>query len=416
MKSPTAGLALLAWVTACSSMASNEDMAREIDPVAHDIGPAKQTDTEGDRQGDGARAPLPAPPMVLSAADRARFRPLPARPGAVPVLLFHGICPASCSPEDIYGVSQLEFARMMMMLESAGFTPLSIADYDAHMRGAEVRLPIKPILVTFDDGRLDAYRGADAVLAALGARATQFVITAFPQGNAPSFMSWSEIAAAQASGRWDIQLHADAGHVRIRVEDTPAGGPVYGPFYSNLAYDPVTWPEGAHLEPFDSWKARAEGDISRGVSLLSARVPGYRPIAFALPYGDYGQYASNDPRIAPELRGFLKERFGCWFTQPSSNPDFSTPSKTHELWRYTIKSTSTADTLYDWLRARSSQATGQAPAQTPAQAPAQTPAQAAGHDEGGCCVARAPAPGFAAAGLLLAPAALLARRRDRHAG
>src|SRR4051812_26906668 len=44
--------------------------------------------------------PPPAPPLVLSPADLAKFTSLPARPDAIPVLLFHGICATTCAGDD----------------------------------------------------------------------------------------------------------------------------------------------------------------------------------------------------------------------------------------------------------------------------------------------------------------------------
>jgi peptidoglycan/xylan/chitin deacetylase (PgdA/CDA1 family) len=315
-----------------------------------------ETGTRGLTGRDGAvltRTVLPAPKVEISADELAYFRPLPARKDAIPVLLFHQVCPSECAPSDTYGVSQLELARILNMLRVAGFTSISIAAYDAFHAGTSRGLPTQPILLTFDDGRLDAYRGADAILAAAGARATQFIITEKPESGAAQFMSWAEIAAAQASGRWDIQLHGHHGHRRIPT--SPAQGNAgLGAFYGNLAYSPVLYPEGNHLETLEQWRARTEADVREGEALLAQHVPGYVPLTFALPFGDYGQFRSmtNDERIGPAQRAFLDRRFRAWFTQPSSDPDFTTRGK-HEVWRYTVRFGTTAETLYAWLASHS---------------------------------------------------------------
>ena len=70
-----------------------------------------------------------------------------------------------------------ELARTLLMVRRAGYTTISAADYAAFMRGDAVSLPPQPILLTFDDARTDAFRGADAILAALGDRATIFDVT-----------------------------------------------------------------------------------------------------------------------------------------------------------------------------------------------------------------------------------------------
>ena len=43
----------------------------------------------------------------------------------------------------------------------AGFESISLAQYTRFRRGDSRGLPARPVLITFDDGRLDSYRGAD---------------------------------------------------------------------------------------------------------------------------------------------------------------------------------------------------------------------------------------------------------------
>lgn len=295
------------------------------------------------------RGVLPAPSLALSAVDEQRFvRPV----HAVPVLLFHQICPVECAPNDIYGMTQAELQRTLLMLKASGYATISSAEYVRYLNGDWSGLPATPIYVTFDDGRLDAYRGADDVLRVTGTKATMFVITAHAESNNPAYMSWSEITAADASGRWDIQLHAHAGHSRMPTR-LDRGVLVEAPFFANRRYDPVTYVEGDHLEPKEVWRARVEVDITTGLSLLKEHIPNFQPYTFAVPFGDYGQKASNDPELEGELRSLFGSTFAAWFTQPSANPDFnvtSTPSR--EQPRFTIRNTTTADSVYTWLRAR----------------------------------------------------------------
>ena len=300
-----------------------------------------------DGSGAAARAPMPAPEMTFTAADRARFATLPATPGKVPVLLFHQVCPDVCGPEATYGVTQTELMKMLLAVQSAGYTTITIADYVRAMQGETADLPARPLLVTFDDGRLDAYRGADDVLRAVGARATMYVMTAELNRNPAFRMLGAEVDAAFASGRWDIQLHAHGGHVRVHAGVDDTGAPALMPFYASRKHT------AGDIESFAAWKARTEDDVSTGQSLLAARIGGarYASLTFAVPFGDYGQQDTNDPAIAPAFRSFLDARFAVWFTQPSEDPDFSAPSTTesHEAPRFTIYRTTTAELVYDWL-------------------------------------------------------------------
>lgn len=299
---------------------------------------------------DDPRAVLPAPTVSLTAAGKTRFAPLPARHGKVPVLLFHQVCERLCGPDATYGVSQADFLKMLLAVESAGFTTISIDAYVRAMKGNLAGLPERPLLVTFDDGRLDAYRGADDVLRALDAKATMYVLTAELTRASVFRMSPTEMEAAKASGRWDIQLHAHAGHILIDAGTDDAGAPRLMPFYASRRRSAKT------LEPFLAWQARATVDLAEGKALIAAYFGGYgyASLTFAVPYGDIGQTQTNDPAIEPELRAMLDARFDVWFTQPA-DPDFSgapsrpSPTHTHEAGRFTVRRETTPEALYDWL-------------------------------------------------------------------
>ena len=264
------------------------------------------------------------------------------------MLLFHSICPTdTCTA---YNMTPAEFARTMLMLRAAGYHTISMADFSAFMRGAPVTLPAKPVLITFDDARLDGWRGADATLAALGERATMFTATGWIESGDTRFLHWDELARMQASGRWDVQEHAGQGHVTIQTGVDAAGAAVMSPYYAWRRYDPARYPSGDHLESFAAWQTRVHDDIDQADALLRARIPGYRPMAFSLPFGDYGQFHNNDARIPTDLATHLTTRFGLRLVQPTALPRFNAPGA--EAWRYTVRSTTTADQVYAWLAGR----------------------------------------------------------------
>ena len=170
--------------------------------------------------------------------------------GVVPVLVYHGIDDAQ-RPGDEYSVTRAEFARQMGMLARNGFNALSIAQYAQFAAGNVDGLPERPILITFDDGRLDSYQGADAVLGRYGLRATMFVITGYAAAVKAGYLSWPQLRAMASSGRWDVQEHAHAGHTLI-----PTGpGNRTGPYYANLLYR-----KGVR-ERFSAFKRRVTTDI-----------------------------------------------------------------------------------------------------------------------------------------------------------
>ncbi len=161
---------------------------------------------------------LPAPAHVLSATQEQAFKVLPAFTGAIPVLVYYGIS----NRGNGFSVSQRAFAAQMQALKLAGFQTVSIAQYNRLQHGDVSGLPARPILITFDGGRLDSFRGADKVLAREGYRATMFVITGAVIARNPLYLSWTELQRMRSSERWDVQPETYRGHVKVTF-DSPRG-------------------------------------------------------------------------------------------------------------------------------------------------------------------------------------------------
>jgi peptidoglycan/xylan/chitin deacetylase (PgdA/CDA1 family) len=251
--------------------------------------------------------PLPAPAVRLSPAQGKRFQPVPAYSGAVPVLVYHGI-----GGRGELSVGRRAFAEQMAALRRMNFRSISIEQYARFRRGDRRGLPERPVLITFDGGRLDSYRGADRTLARFQFRATMFVRTAEVQSGNPFFLTWRELKAMARSGRWDVQPMAHAGH---RLIAHNARGDT-GAFYAFRRY---TRSEG--LESFADYERRVAADVFRLRDVMDGQ--GMRSHAVAVPFGNYGQLASNDPRVAPYVRGLLTRQFGVIFVQdPENDPGY----------------------------------------------------------------------------------------------
>jgi peptidoglycan/xylan/chitin deacetylase (PgdA/CDA1 family) len=285
-------------------------------------------------------APLPAPAVALSPAEAARFRALPATPGRIPALLWHGIGDA----RDGYTVSRRAFARQLALLDHLGYTAVTMEQWAAFRAGRAEDLPAKPILLTFDDGRLDSYRGADAVLERHGMRAAMFVITAHLDERNPFYTTWEELHEMEESGRWDVEPHAHAGHTMIRA----SGGKA--PFYA--ARRPG--------ESLARWQWRVTDDVLTARKRFAEQ--GLKPSAFAVPYGDYGQRTAAHPAIPRVFAGVLRRQFGNFMVQHDGNdPPFTAPG-TGAAQRYELGTTTTLGELYRWLRRHSYGARRKAPA------------------------------------------------------
>jgi peptidoglycan/xylan/chitin deacetylase (PgdA/CDA1 family) len=283
--------------------------------------------------------PLESPAVVLTAAQRARYPVLAAHPGAVPVITYHGINDKA----DHYSVSQRSFARQLALLRRLGYRSLSIAQYVRFLRGDTQGMPARPVLITFDDGRLDSYRGADRVLQRYGFRATMFAIPGQMRSDNPFYLTWKELQAMQASGRWDIQEHAGAGHYLVNYDQVGH----MGPFYAFRR-----WTRSAGLESLADWEQRVTTDVFAGRDALKDHIHGFRPLTFAVPYGNYGQNQTNDRRIPGLMQAFLQRQFEAIFVQDNANdPAFTTPAAHRsEAARYEVHTDTTMDDIYAWLR------------------------------------------------------------------
>jgi hypothetical protein len=274
-------------------------------------------------------SPLAAPLVTLSASERVAFPRFATGEGAIPVLTWHGIGDA----RDGYSVSQHAFARQLELLRSLGFHTISMRTYHDFRAGRPVVLPEHPVVLTFDDGRLDSYRGADRVLQREGMRAAMFVITGQIERKNPFYLTWSELHRMAASGRWDVEPHADAGH---RLVVTDARGDT-APFYAARRFT-----RSGGRESMADWEARTTTDILAVRAKLAAQ--GFRSDTFAVPYSDVG----GDPRIRALLGAFLTRQFGTYFL------DADEPAWTHPgsgpASRFELHTGTSLAALYAWLR------------------------------------------------------------------
>jgi hypothetical protein len=141
------------------------------------------------------------------------------------------------------------------------------------------------------------------------------------------------------SGRWDIQEHAGEGHYNVRWGK---GRKDTGPYY---AYRRLT---GDGLESFDAYRKRVVDDVEWGMSRMKKEIPGFMPYGFAVPFGNYGQLKSNDPRIKSFFGGYLQKRFRAVFVvQPAGYTTQNTPRG--RIGRLEVHTYTTAGRLYTWL-------------------------------------------------------------------
>ncbi len=133
---------------------------------------------------------LPTPPSGLSWTLR------------VPILMYHYI---SVPPEDadIYRVDLSvhpdNFRAQMAYLAENGYTAVDLYDLSRAITN-QGELPEKPVVITIDDGYLDAYEIAFPILQEFGHTATIFVITDLVDREHPAYATWPMLREMAAAG------------------------------------------------------------------------------------------------------------------------------------------------------------------------------------------------------------------------
>jgi peptidoglycan/xylan/chitin deacetylase (PgdA/CDA1 family) len=267
------------------------------------------------------RQPVPAPHVELSAADRELWAPAPPGRAAVPVLRYRSV-----EPQD--------FAKHMVLLDHAGYETITLDEFVRFVNRKEVTLPPRPLLLTFDGGRLDSWTGSDAILRRLGFNAVIFVNVGRVEEENRKYLTWGELNRLQSSGRWDVQLQSGTGGQLIKYGPRPDD---VGPFYAYRGSEEI----------IGGWRERVFSDVTYGEEQLAHHVQGYRPLAFAPPYGNYGQAGTNDRRIPRLLLDRLLLSFEVVLTQERTG--FARPGAANPLGRIDVTSDVTEEELHELL-------------------------------------------------------------------
>lgn len=122
----------------------------------------------------------------------------------VPILLYHSIADDASPQYRKWAVSPQQLAAHLGYLSSAGYTPMTVSQLTQIMTDESSYIPVRPVVLTFDDGLMDFYTGALPLLVQHEFVATLYVATGYVggvsawlaasgQGSRP-MMSWTQIA------------------------------------------------------------------------------------------------------------------------------------------------------------------------------------------------------------------------------
>jgi peptidoglycan/xylan/chitin deacetylase (PgdA/CDA1 family) len=232
---------------------------------------------------------LGAADRLVADADRARTI------RGVPVLLYSIGHPTE-SFDDRYVVSRTHFAEQMRALRAAGYRPIRVEQLAQYLRtGSRSGLPRKPVLITFDSAKTEAMVQADPILKATGMHAVMFVSTGQAASGSLFSEGWGDLSGYASSGRWELENRTDG------LSDADNRG---GRLVTRLVED--------RGESLAAYGRRTAADLERAERAIDDHGAGHA-IAFAYPYGNWGQDAA--PGVAAELRRVVARRFRLAFDQ-----------------------------------------------------------------------------------------------------
>jgi peptidoglycan/xylan/chitin deacetylase (PgdA/CDA1 family) len=233
---------------------------------------------------------------------------------AVPILMYHGVTYKHDSTN-----TQLDnFISQMEMLKKEGYETITVHDLDLYLQD-KYKLPPKPIIITFDDGRKDSYYTTDDVLKKLGFKATMFIATGKANNDDRFFLSWDELREMKKTGRWELEAHGRHSHDKIIIDKKGS----IGSYLSSKIYDPKTG-----LESTADYKRRVEQDYIDGINDIKNNLD-IDPKYYAIPLNDYGQNPSNYNDASNWNEYLTKKYFRLAFIEVYSPDEDEEFYKTH---------------------------------------------------------------------------------------
>lgn len=149
---------------------------------------------------------LPATPTITQTSTETLDPHLvQTGPGSFlcPILLYHHVLVNNSSGTE-YTVTVDQFRSQMQWLKENGYQTISVQDMVDTIHDGKV-LPIKPIIITFDDGNEDIYNNAYPILQEMGFTATMYLISE-AIGDYGNFTE-NEIQELSSAG-WEFGSHS----------------------------------------------------------------------------------------------------------------------------------------------------------------------------------------------------------------
>ncbi len=180
-------------------------------------------------------------------------------------------------------IQPAQFREHIDTLKEHGYVPITLED----VRGLMLRnepLPPRAVLTTFDHGRRTSYFLTKAHMRRTGWRGVMFLWTRPIEERDTASLLWPYVRSMIRLPTWEIGAQSHHGFDPVTAHASGRTG--------RFMTTPRWLPAEDRFEQPDEFIARVEADHTFQQKLIERRT-GTRPIAYAYPYGDFGQFRTR---------------------------------------------------------------------------------------------------------------------------
>ena len=200
-------------------------------------------------------------------------------------------------------VQPSQFRDQLHALKDAGYMPITLLDVEALVHEGKP-VPRKAVLLTFDHARRTSYFAVHSMLRQAGWNAVMFLWTRPIVEHDEASLLWPYVKSMVRSRIWEIGAESYDGFSRIPC--SPKGR------LGNFMTSP-RWIAGEkRFESLREFQERLEADHTRCLQTIREQAES-TPIAYAYPFGDFGQYQSRAIVTRPVNLALVEKNYRLGF-------------------------------------------------------------------------------------------------------
>lgn len=194
--------------------------------------------------------------------------------------------------KDIYAITDKQLENHFKFFKEKGYTPISIKQYQDYLEKG-IKLPEKPILISFDDGHESMYTKIYPLLKKYNYHAVFGIILSnmdgIPENSIKKMVTWEQLQEMKASGLVEVGVHSYDLHEYIIANS-----------YRDItqkAINGIYEPNQKRYETEAEYKERIRTDLINGKELFYQHM-GYEPQIFVWPFGEYNEFLIDETKQA----------------------------------------------------------------------------------------------------------------------